>query len=89
VEAGVRELLRRPDTCPLHLAADQDTRPGSPVATSTQLPLAKLSELLTHDKPEPGLSGEFPSTGPTLYLTVWVKYPKMDGYALQREAYRK
>jgi hypothetical protein len=33
VEAGVRELLRRPDRSPLRLAADQDTRAGSAVVT--------------------------------------------------------
>ena len=51
-------LLRRPIVLPGRLA------------TSTQLPLEKLSELLTQKGPEPGRSGEFPSVGlPTMYLT--------------------
>jgi hypothetical protein len=44
-------LLRRPIVQPDRLA------------TSTQLPLEKLRELLTQLGPESGLSGEFPNVG--------------------------
>jgi hypothetical protein len=44
--------------------------PSGRLATSTQLPLEKLSELFTQEGPEPGRSGEFFSVGlPTMYLT--------------------
>lgn len=57
--------------------------PSGRLATSTQLPFAKLSELLTQDEPVPGFSGEFPSVCPTLYLTDWVTFPKwMDTFRI-------
>jgi hypothetical protein len=57
-------LLRRP------------TPPSGRLATSTQLPLEKLRELLTQQRPEPSPSGEFPIVGlSTSYLTDRHTYP--------------
>src|SRR5450755_2681886 len=58
-------LLRRPIV-----------RPGR-LATSTQLPLEKLRELLTQLGPESGLSGEFPNIGlPTITSLFVGFYPQ-------------
>ena len=44
--------------------------PSGRLATSTQLPLEKLNELLTQLEPESGFSAGFPRVGcPTVYLT--------------------
>src|SRR5580692_7355131 len=44
--------------------------PSGRLATSTQLPLEKLNELLTQYEPESGFSAGFPREGcPTVYLT--------------------
>lgn len=54
--------------------------PSARLATSTQLPLEKLSELLTQCEPEPGLSAGFPCIGlPTVDTSLIVgDHPECD-----------
>jgi hypothetical protein len=55
---------------PGYLLLRSPTPPSGRLATSTQLPLEKLRELLTQSRPEPSPAGELPNVGiSTSYLT--------------------